>query len=123
MPDLGTSIIWRSSLGLKDSSLGNLGHIEVTKLDHSVLGQKYVRTFDITMNDLLFVETLEPQHHLIEDGPDIILFGKLLSLLGVINLALEITVVAILHDNAERVSILLEERLLVTGDVWVSDRS
>jgi hypothetical protein len=53
------------------------------------------------MDDLLVVERLQSEDHLVENGPHIVLLGEARSLLCVIDFCLQITVVAVLHNDAE----------------------
>ena len=63
------------------------------------------------------MKTLKAQNHLVKDGPDIILLCELLCLFCLVYLALEITIITVLHDNTEGVGLLFEKGLFVTSNI------
>ena len=50
LPNLRTCIIRSARLRLQQPSLGHLGHVEVPKLDDTVLGHEQIGALDIPMD-------------------------------------------------------------------------
>lgn len=121
LPNLRTCVVGSSSLCLEDACLRHLGNVQVSQLDHSLLGEKYVCTLDVSVDDLPIVECLQTLHHLVEDGPYILLLGKLAGLLSIVNLRLQIAIITVLHDNVETLGVLLVEGLVVACHIRVPD--
>ena len=122
LPDLGTRIVRRASLRLQNARLGNLRNIEISQLDHALFRQKHVCALYISMDDLFVVKGLQAQYHLVENGPDVVFLRKLRSLFGIINLGLQVAVIAILHNDAETGGAFLKECLFVTGNIRMVHR-
>ena len=122
LPHLRTSIVRRPSLGLENTWFGNFRNIKISQLDHAVLGQEDVGTFNISMYNLPTMQAHQPEHHLVEYRPYVIFLGKLGRFLSIINFSLQIAVIAVFHHDAQAVGMLLKEGLFITCDVWVFDR-
>ena len=74
------------------------------------------------MNNLLLMQLLKPEDHLIKDRPDVVFLCESGSLLCVIDLSLQIAVVAILHDNTQTVRVFFEKGFFVGGYVGMVER-
>lgn len=100
LPDLWTGVIRSSSLSFQNTGLGNLWNIQITEFDHTIFRQEDISTFDISMNDFLIMKWFQPQHHLVEDGPYVCFLREARSFFGIVDFGLEVTIIAVFHDNA-----------------------
>ena len=66
-----------------------------------VFKQKDVGAFHVSVQDLAAVEGKESTDNLDEDVPDLLLFDVSLSLLVVTDLLEDISIVSVLHNQAE----------------------
>ena len=99
LPDLRTGIVGSTRLSLQDAHFGDLRHIQISQLDHTIFSQKHISTLNISMNNLFIVKSLQTQNHLVEDGPNVFFLCETRGLFGVVYFGLEIAVVAVLHDD------------------------
>ena len=58
LPDLRTCIVGCSCLCLENASLGYFRHIQISKLDHPIFCEEDVGTLDISVDDLLGMQSL-----------------------------------------------------------------
>ena len=87
-------------MSLHNACLGYFADIQISHLDGAILGQEYVGTLDIPMNDLFLVQAVQPAYHLIEDVPDLSFLKGPICAFAHINLRLEVPIVAKLHHDA-----------------------
>lgn len=99
LPDFRTCVIWSSCLSFQNSGLSNFGNIQITQFHHSIFREENIGTFDISMNNLLIMKRFQPQHHLVEDRPDVCLLSKPRGLFSIVNFCLQVTVVTVFHHN------------------------
>ena len=64
LPDFRARIVRCARLRLQKSSLGDLADIQVTELDHAILGQKHICALDVTVHDLPVMQGLQTMEHL-----------------------------------------------------------
>lgn len=121
LPNFRTGVVGSTSLSFKHAAFSDLRYVQVAKFDHTIFIEEHVSTFYVTVDDLLLVEGLKTQYHLVEDGPHVVLFGEAGSLFRVIYLGLEITIIAVLHNYTEALGGLLKECFFVTCNVWMVD--
>ena len=121
----------REIVGCADDSLGlgsrvreDTSDTKVTKLDDSFLGDEDVLRLKITVQDFLIVAVLHGQCDLGEPVEELI-FRKVVlasltinSLKALLDLALHVTVVGVVHDNAELAFLGLVD-FAETHDIWV----
>ena len=119
MPDLWRAVVRRAGLGSHDALLSDLTHIHISELHSTVRTKEDVCTFDVSVDDILGMESHQAFHHLPEDVPDLVLFDEGLELLGLRDFGIKITAVGHLHDNAQNFGALVEEGLFVTNHVLV----
>ena len=71
------------------------------------------------MHDFFHVQAMQTVHHLIKYAPDLFFFEGSIRTFSLVYLCLQVTVIAKLHDDAQRTCALLEECLFVTGYVFM----
>ena len=71
------------------------------------------------MDNLSLVQCCEARYHLIENLPNLRLFHVRIGLLECVNFSLEITTIAILHNNTQCQCFFIVECLFVACDVFV----
>mmetsp|Transcript_2540 Transcript_2540/g.5902 ORF Transcript_2540/g.5902 Transcript_2540/m.5902 type:complete len:358 (+) Transcript_2540:574-1647(+) len=119
LPDLRTGVVRRPGLCVQQSSLRNLGHIEVSQLDYTTLAQKDVRAFEIPVKNLQVVQRLQASTHSNKHDPYIMLPHVRAHLLVLDYLLEEVAPVSILGDNAQGIRSLIKKRLLIPDDILV----
>lgn len=65
---------------------GNLGNVEVAELDPSIVADKYIRAFDISVDNLFLMEVAQPVDEVSYNVPDLVFFNKGLQILGLADL-------------------------------------
>lgn len=73
LPDLGTCVVGSACLRLKEASLGNLRHVEVAELDHTVLGDEKIGALDVPMDYFQIMKCLKASDNLNKVVPDLLL--------------------------------------------------
>lgn len=73
------------------------------------------------MHDLDLMHSLQTAHRLNENLPNLTLLDVSLLLFVLHDLLENVAIVGQLHDYAERLRLLIDERFLVLDDVWVID--
>ena len=73
------------------------------------------------MHDFLLVQGGKTADHLVKDAPDVLFFHVPHSFLVLVDLALQVASVGVLHHDAQRAAALLEESLFVGCHVLVLD--
>lgn len=113
-PNLRASVVGRPGLGVVQAFLvSNFGHIHVSKQRLVVRGEKNVGTFEVSMHDAQVVKRLQPLDHLDEHFPNLLLVEVVARLLVLNDFLKEVTVVGVLHDNAEGLGLRVNEGFLV----------
>ena len=67
LPDLWRSVVRRASLGLENARLSHFGNVEVSQLNVALLCQEDVGALDVSVDDLLLMQRLQAQNHLVKD--------------------------------------------------------
>ena len=86
MPDLRTRIIRSARLSLQVSHLGYFTDVKISELSHPLFGQEDVRTLNVSVHDLMLVQFLQAQYHLVEYGPYVLFLHKLAIFLKLVYL-------------------------------------
>lgn len=101
LPDFRTGIIRSPCLCFQNPGFRNFRYIQITEFNHSIFGQKHISTLDISMNNILVMQSFQTQNHLVKYGPNIRLLGKARSLFSIINFGLQVSIVTVLHDDTQ----------------------
>ncbi len=73
-PDLWAAIVWGSGLCVKHGSLlGNLGDIQISELDDSLLGKEQISAFNVSVADLEVMQCLQSSNDLYRVVPQFLL--------------------------------------------------
>lgn len=121
LPNLWTRIVRRTCLCLKESLLGHLRDIQVTKLHDSILGDEEVCAFYISVYNFQVMQCLESPDNLNEVMPDLFFSEFGLLFLVVFDSLEQISTVSQLHDNAETTLLVFEESLFVSDNIRMID--
>lgn len=121
LPDFGAGIVRRARLSLEQSSLRNLGDIEVTKLDHTLLGHEQIGTLDIPVDYFEIMEGLQSSHRLDQEVPDLLLRELCLLLFVLLDCLQQIATVCQLHYDTETSFLVVKEGILVSDDIRMVD--
>ena len=97
-PNFGTSIIRRTRLSVKKTSLGNLGNIHIAEFGSPIFVQKYIGTFQISVKNVGVVKGLQTLDNLDKDTPDIFFTQVGLLFLVSCNFLEKISIIGKLHD-------------------------
>ena len=73
MPDFGTGVVRRASLGVKHAILGYLTDIEIAHFVSSIAALENIGRFEISVEDVSVVQGFQAGGHLAQCIPDIIL--------------------------------------------------
>ena len=113
LPHLGASVVRRAGLRVQEALLRHLADIQIAQFRGRVLVEEDIGALHVPMQYVERVQVFEPGHDLDHRLPYVLLLVILLIVL-IFAYALEnVAVVGELHDDAERVARLVEERLLV----------
>lgn len=99
-PHLGTRVVRRACLSVEQSLLGDLADIHVAQFGCSVLAEENVSGFQVAVEDVDVVKSLETSDNLDEDAPDLV-FGYVMLVLGALSYFLkQVSVIHVFHDDA-----------------------
>ena len=73
------------------------------------------------MHDLVIMERFQPADHLDEQAPDLRLSKLCLIILMFYYLLVQISIISIPHDDAERVVVFIDKYFFVGNDIWIFD--
>ena len=122
LPDLGTGVIRCARLGIvKTVLVGKLGNVHIADFTCAIFVHENVGRFDVPVHDVVVVEGFETAEHLDEHMPDVTLREPLHALLALADLLEQVTVVRVLHHDAERIELRIHEDLFVGDYVRVLD--
>lgn len=102
--------------------LRDLRHIQVPKLKDIFSCHEDIRAFQISVQDSQVVKDLQSSGHMDDRTPDFRLFEVSLGFDMVVDLFENVTGFSDLHDNAQSLRGVVEERLFVVDDVGVGNR-
>ncbi len=117
LPHLGTGIIRGSCLS--HTQITHFGDIHIAQLGLAFLVDEHIGWLQVPVDDLKFVELVQPRADLIEDWPNLLLLERLLLFLLYWDLAEHVPVVCVFHGDVQTVG--LEKGLFVGNDVGVVD--
>lgn len=100
-PHFWRGILRRASLCVQQTLFGHLGHVHVAQFATAVLVQEYIRTLNVPMEYIQFMECFESIRDLDEYLPDFLLFEERILLLVLAYFFEEIPVVCLLHYNTQ----------------------
>lgn len=122
LPDFGAGIVRSARLSLEQSFLGYLGDIEVSELDHALLGHEQIGTLDVSVDYFEIMKGLQSSHRLDEEVPDLLLGELCLLLFVLLNCLQQIAAVCELHNDTEASFLVIKEGIFVSDDIRVVDR-
>ena len=122
-PHLGTRVVWSACLRVAQALLDNFRDVKIAKLRLHVFEQEQVCTLHISVQNAPHVESSQAPDDLYKDVPDLLLLDVGLALLVVTDFLEHVTVVCVLHDQAETRCRLVNKGISVGDHIWVIDRS
>lgn len=101
LPHFGAGIIRSARLCVEKALFGDFTNIQVTQLGCRVLVQEDISTLHVPMQYVELVEGFKPCNYLNDHLPDVLLLVILLVILILADALEDITIVSILHHDAE----------------------
>lgn len=120
-PYLRTRVVRRPRLRIAQAFFYDFGDVKIAELGLHVLEQEEISALHVAVQDVPHVEGLESAHDLDEHVPDFLLLDVGLTLLIVADFLEDVTVVGILHDEAEGGGRLVDEGVPIGNHVGVVD--
>ena len=122
-PHLWTRVVRSACLRVTQALLHNFRDVKIAKLRLHVFEQEQVCTLHIPVQNAPHVESSQAPDDLYKDVPDLLLLDVGLALLVVTDFLEHVTVVCVLHDQAETRCRLVNKGISVGDHIWVIDRS
>lgn len=120
LPDLGGGIVRCACLRVEESFFGNFRHVQIAEFGHPVLLKENIRAFEIAMQNVAYVECFQCLDHLEYDFPNVTLINLAVAFLILDDFLVEITIVEIVHHDAEARSGIFKKCFFVTDDAPVT---
>lgn len=120
-PDFGAGIVGGTGHSHEHTGLCDFADVHVTELGLATLGKEDVSTLYVSMTDLEVVEGLKSSDNLDEVVPDCPFAKVFFELLFMLNFIQNVATICMLKHNAQLISSVLEEGLLVADDVGMVD--
>ena len=118
-PDLRTSVVGCSCLSVTQALFNDLTDVEISQFSLHVFKEEQIGTLHVTMQDLADVERAKSTDDLNENVPDLLLLDVGLPFLVVADLLEDVTIIGILHDEAQARGGLIDEGVFVADDIRV----
>mmetsp|Transcript_12784 Transcript_12784/g.35330 ORF Transcript_12784/g.35330 Transcript_12784/m.35330 type:complete len:269 (+) Transcript_12784:774-1580(+) len=121
-PNLWRCIVGRSCLRHAQTTLRDLGDVEISKLRRGTLprsAEKDVRTLQVSVQDLELVQGLQPPTHSEQVAPDVSLPKVCTLLVTLRDELVEVSSVSILSNYTQAARVVVEESLLVVNHVFM----
>ncbi len=122
VPNFWTCIARGPSLRLVHFVFEDFADIQITYLDAAILANKNIGSLKIAVNDTKLMKRFKSKNHLNEDSPNFALRKELARLLMCFDTFMQVTSIYVLHNNAQRLVLLIQKCFLVTNNVRFSQR-
>jgi len=99
-PHFWTGIVWRTSLSIKKSFLGNFRNIHVTEFCRPILVQKDICAFQVTVENGGLMKSTQAPNNLNENAPNVLFLDVSLVFLVASNFLEKVPVIRIIHHDA-----------------------
>lgn len=121
-PDFWACVVRSACLSeIQTLVVRQFGHIHIPKLHCPILIHKHIRTLYIPMHDVRFMQSFQPTYKLNENLPNLDFPKHIVIFLVLHNLLIQITSIAVLHNNAQAIELQINKSLLVVDYILTFD--